>query len=252
MPKRITFQADRDSTICEIDNYCRAKQLSRSAVISNLLNLLSPMLGRINAHFNAAYNVEFELTQMLKQQDCLLPREQLTISVEEHFHRLWKTAIRHNVDCVDYRIHEHKQAKSNMGKDEITRIKEVLDSIISTMPIEKAIFIYTDRRVSHHLKKAGGFSNTIFIKQSECDGYFFDFAHSQALPTFDVIHHGTRAALKKHQMTLSAPSVCWVPIYYVGEMVIMTPVIKSADVKKQKQTMDRAIIINLFGQEVKT
>lgn len=27
MPKRITFQADRDSTICEIDNYCRAKKL---------------------------------------------------------------------------------------------------------------------------------------------------------------------------------------------------------------------------------
>ena len=65
----------------------------------------------------------------------------------------------------------------------------------------------------------------------------------------DVIAHGLTEALKKHQVTLSAPCVCWVPIYYVDDTVIMTPVIKATDVKKQKLTMDKAIIINLFGQE---
>ena len=68
----------------------------------------------------------------------------------------------------------------------------------------------------------------------------------------DVIAHGIKEALKRHQATLPIPCVCWIPIYYVDDMVIMTPVIKSTDVKKQKLTMDKAIIINLLGQEVVT
>ncbi|EMN4465871.1 hypothetical protein RGP45_000427 [Aeromonas hydrophila] len=252
MPKRITFQADRDSTICEIDNYCRAKKLSRSAVISSLLNALVPRLKCINEHYNAANNLESELTNVLGQHDCLLPKQQFSISAEEHFHQLWIMKIRHPRNIIDYRLHEHQKTKANMEQDEITYIKEMLENIVSKMNVEKAIFIYTDRRVSHKLQKAGGLSNTLLINQSEYDGYFFDFANSTPLPMLDVIAHGLTEALKKHQITISAPCVCWIPIYYVDDMVIVTPVIKATDVKKQKLTMDKTIIINLFGQEVVT
>lgn len=252
MPKRITFQADRDSTICEIDNYCRAKKLSRSAVISSLLNALVPRLKRINAHYHAANNLEHELTNVLGQQDCLLPKQQLSISAEEHFHQLWVMKIRHPRNIVDYQLHEHKKTKANMEQDEITYIKEMLENIVSQMNVEKAIFIYTDRRVSHKFQKAGGLSKTLLINQSEYDGYFFDFANSTPLPMLDVIAHGLTEALKKHQVTISTHCVCWIPIYYIDDMVIMTPVIKATDVKKQKLTMDKTIIINLFGQEVVT
>ncbi|MDR7022432.1 hypothetical protein [Aeromonas salmonicida] len=252
MPKRITFQADRDSTICEIDNYCRAKKLSRSAVISSLLNALVPRLKCINAHYSAAKDLERELTNVLEQQDCLLPQEQFAISAEEHFHQLWIMKIRHPRNIVDYKIHEHKKNKTNMEQDEISYIKEMLENIVNKMAVEKAIFIYTDRRVSHKFQKAGGLSNTLLINQSEYEGYFFDFANSKPLPMLDVIAHGIKEALKRHQATLPIPCVCWIPIYYVDDMVIMTPVIKSTDVKKQKLTMDKAIIINLLGQEVVT
>ena len=146
MPKRITFQADRDSTICEIDNYCRAKKLSRSAVISSLLNALVPRLKCINEHYNAANNLEHELTNVLGQQDCLLPKQQFSISAEEHFHQLWMMKIRHPRNIIDYRLHEHQKAKASMEQDEITYIKEMLENIVSKMNVEKAIFIYTDRR----------------------------------------------------------------------------------------------------------
>lgn len=252
MPKRITFQADRDSTICEIDNYCRAKKLSRSAVISSLLNALVPRLKRINAHHNAVNNLERELTNVLGQQDCLLPKQQFSISAEEHFHQIWMMKIRHPQNIIDYRLHEHQKTKARMEQDEIIYIKEMLENIVSKINVEKAIFIYTDRRVSHKLQKAGGLSNTLLINQSEYDGYFFDFANSTPLPMLDVIAHGLTEALKKHQVAISAPGVCWIPIYYLNDMVIVTPVIKATDVKKQKLTMDKTIIINLFGQEVVT
>ena len=114
MPKRITFQADRDSTICEIDNYCRGRKLSRSAVISSLLNALVPRLKCINAHYNAASNLERELTNMLGQQDYLLPKQQFSISAEEHFHQIWMMKIRHPQNIIDYRIHEHQKSKAGM------------------------------------------------------------------------------------------------------------------------------------------
>ena len=256
MPKRITFQADRESTVCEIDNYCRVKKVSRSAVISNLLNALSPMLERVNDRLHQVNSIEVELNQLLRQKDCLLPRSQPNMTLEEHVYRLWLNVIRHQEECIDFSIHEHTQSKPKMGKSEITLIKEMLDNIVSQLSvernIERAVFIYTDRQVSHQFKRAGGLSHTLFIKQSECDGYFFDFANSQPLPTFDVITHGIKVALEKNQVVLSIPSICWIPIFYVGNTVIMTPVIKFTDVKKQTLTMDKTIIINLFRKEIKT
>ena len=250
MPKRITFQADRNSTIDAIDQYCRARSMSRSAVISQLLNSLTPTLNKINGHLKNAHDLEVTLGQWSYVQDCISDRTAPTMTVEEHFYDIWLNVIKHKHIWLGDEIHEHRRSINKMGKGEVTSIHNLLECMVDKLAVERAILIYTDRRVSYQLGRAGGLSTTLLIKQSVCNGHLFDFAHSKAMPIFDVITHGTKETLRRHDIAPPHSCVCWVPIYYINDMVVMTPVVKAGDVGQLQKKTGRVIIINPFSQEV--
>lgn len=251
MSKRITFQADQETTIDEIDYYARTRHMSRSAVISFILNAHSSRLKNINDHYRKAQILEHSLVNTLQRDDYLLPRSQKNIAIEEYLHNIWVNIIKHENAIIGREIFKHTRTVYSMGKEEIDGLKAMVETVINSTGIEKAVLIYTDRRVSHNLNKAGGFSKILMIKKSEHEGFFFDFANSQAMPTFDLITYGIKDSLAKNNISPSINSICWIPIYYINEITIMTPIIKSCDIKKKNMEIDRAIIINPFSHEVR-
>jgi hypothetical protein len=61
MKKRITFSANKKSTIDAIDDYSNAKGYSRSEVISFLLNATAPALNKITSQYHIAQTLESTL-----------------------------------------------------------------------------------------------------------------------------------------------------------------------------------------------
>ena len=148
MPKRITFQADKDTTIDEIDYYAKTRKMSRSAVISFVLNAFSPRLKIINEHYKMAQTLEHSLVNILQYSDCLLPRSQANITIEEYLNNIWVNIIKHDHDIISREFFKHTRTIYSMGKMEIDGLKEMIETLTNNMGVEKAVLIYTDRRVS--------------------------------------------------------------------------------------------------------
>ncbi|HBU8806946.1 TPA: hypothetical protein MDE59_002061, partial [Citrobacter freundii] len=156
MKKRITFSANKKSTIDAIDDYSNAKGYSRSEVISFLLNATAPALNKITSQYHIAQTLESTLGCIFEEKAPSIARGEPKLTYEEFFYSVWNTHIRHRNEVVDQDFYAHKIPHDKMGKSEKKLIHEKLSYIIKSFNVKKAIFIYTDRRVNHKHLIAGG------------------------------------------------------------------------------------------------
>ncbi|MBR7615343.1 hypothetical protein [Citrobacter braakii] len=250
MQKRITFSPNKQSTIEAIDAYSRVKGYSRSEVISFLLNSTVPVLNNITLQYHIANNLELTLSSLFKEKENITTRTEPRLTHEEFFYSVWNTHIRHSNEIIDHEFYKHKITHDKMGKSEKSLIHEKLTILIEKFHVKKAIFIYTDRRVNNSYLIAGGLSNTILIKETIYDGYFFDFSGIVILPIFELITFGFETVLKRNKICPEQPCYCWIPIYYTNDLAVMVPVIAEGDASQKAMKGGDAIIINPFGGEV--
>jgi hypothetical protein len=85
MKKRITFSANKKSTIDAIDDYSRAKGYSRSEVISFLLNATAPVLNKITSQYHIAQTLESTLGCIFEEKESLTARSEPKLTYEEFF-----------------------------------------------------------------------------------------------------------------------------------------------------------------------
>lgn len=250
MQKRITFSPNKQSTIEAIDTYSRIKGYSRSEVISFLLNSTVPALNKITLQYHIAHNLELTLDSIFKEKENITTRTEPKLTLEEFFYSAWNMHIRHTDEFIDQGFYKHKINHDKMGKNEKKLIHEKLLILIEKTHVKKAIYIYTDRRVNNNYLIAGGLSNTILIKETTYDGYFFDFSSIVIMPIFELITFGVEAVLKRNKICPEQSCYCWIPIYYTNDLAVMVPVIDEGDASQKALTGGNTIIINPFTSEV--
>ncbi|MFB2962635.1 hypothetical protein ACE1BM_23530, partial [Aeromonas jandaei] len=235
-----------------IDLYSQAKKISRSSVISMLLNATTPYLNTINDLVKQAHEIEANLHhafQMQYRSDIRLDPDIKPMMIEQHLYSIWHHVIKDQREILSRDIHDHHRSVPTMGKTEAKNLTTLLKNIIYKFNVKKAMYIYTDRRVDNQHLKAGGISNIILLKQTTFDGYLFDADQTAILPIFDLIIFGIAETLKKHGVKIPQSCVCWIPIYHTNNCAIMMPILNEGDVTQSSKNACNTIIINPFSQK---
>lgn len=248
MTNKITFTSNRMTTIKVIDDYCKTKGLSRSKVISSLLNITTPVLKQVINHYKDIESIESLLVKTCLDTGHIKELDHSILTIEEHFMSIWKNNIKHEREFINNEVYRHKPSSQKMGNTERESIREMLLALTEKFNAKKAIFIYTDRRVNNKYLLAGGISNTLIIKETTYDDYLFDFHQLTILPIFDLILLGTEKALMRNNLTTKTPCICWLPIYHTNDKAIMLPIIRKDDAPNSSLTGSNTIIINPFSK----
>ncbi|EMX2296584.1 hypothetical protein AAGT50_001937, partial [Escherichia coli O4:H1] len=157
--------------------------------------------------------------------------------------------IKYEYDVLDRKIFPHESTRNAMGVAEKKGIKENATLMLEYYKVEKAICIYTNRKVSHTLNRAGGFYKTILIKTSVFGDYFFDFCNSVCLPIDELIEYGTKETVRRHQIRSTGFCTFHIPIFYINNKAVIVPVLRTEEVSQSSRTGGDVIIINPFEDE---
>ena len=173
------------------------------------------------------------------------------MTLEEYCSLIWKTNI---MSPLKIPITDYFQLNTNdefMGRDEKTVIRERLSSLRENYDMEKAIYIYNQRKFDVKKQSVSGDSNIILIHRTTFEGYYFDAGQVLLLSTSQLIIFGINEVLRRKEIVMPYPVVCWIDIHHVNEMVVMLPVIRKTDVSNRVNAPDD-IIINPYSQESRT
>ncbi|WP_321146974.1 hypothetical protein, partial [Providencia alcalifaciens] len=243
MSQRISITIKNESSLKAIDEYCHKNNLTRSAVIANILASACPLLNEINQHTQIVNELENQLFNPKKNSQKLWG-DTPVFSLPEYLLDIWQTHIIEKGIIIDKHAYPHAYKSPKIGLKEKKTIQETLNSYIDSPYIKKAIFIYTDRHVHYKLHKAGGFSNTILIRNTEYKNYLFDFNAIIHIPIKDIVFHGIEAAFKKNQIILKESYVAFIPIYHSNNQCVLIGVIDKTQVNRKIESSPDTIIIN--------
>ncbi|WP_131601378.1 hypothetical protein [Photorhabdus khanii] len=134
-----------------------------------------------------------------------------------------------------------------MSNLEIEEIKKTLRNCIEETEAKNVIYIYTDRKVNYAKRLATGLATIQLIKDTMYEGNFFDLSRVVLLPAIELIEYGIDSVLKRHSINISFPHICWIPIFYINDKVVMIPVIRERDVPSSVRSGSNITIINPFA-----
>ncbi|MEX9809710.1 hypothetical protein [Providencia stuartii] len=243
MSQRISITIKDESSLKAIDEYCLKHKLTRSSVIASVLTSAYPLLTEINQHTQLVNELENKLFNPKK-----IPRtswgDTPVFSLPEYLLDIWQTHIIEKGIIIDQHAYPHTYKNPKVGSEEKKNIQKTLNNYIDPPHIQKAIFIYTDRHVHYKLHKAGGFSNTILIRNTEYNNYLFDFNAIIHVPIKDIVFHGTEGAFKKNQIILKGTYAAFIPIYHTNNQCVLIGVIDKTQVNRKTDCSPNTIIIN--------
>ncbi|EDW4368874.1 hypothetical protein AA445_004870 [Salmonella enterica subsp. diarizonae] len=240
MSERITFNATNSETLRVVDEYSKTQKISRSQVISTLLDATVPVLKDINRYYQLADELKARLLSGVYQQD--LPRRRSVVAAEKYCMEIWESKLQagkgYDFDSVNGRVHvrEHKRhhrRDNAVGRVENRYIKELCQSLLerSEQDARYACFIYTERIIfadvetSEHssspVKLAAGDTVILLAKDVVFNKFFFDTGKALFINVVDLMSYGTGGIPE----TTGDPRVhCWVPILFSGKNAVIVPV----------------------------
>ncbi|WP_152071965.1 hypothetical protein [Escherichia coli] len=248
MMKRVSFSLAETYEADVIKKYQHLKKCSFSAAIKECLKLGAPVLNRINENIAAITDIEDKLRQFFNEEP-FVQRTKPEITKGEFFHSIYKSHIKYEYDVLDRKIFPHESTRNAMGVAEKKGIKENATLMLEYYKVEKAICIYTNRKVSHILNRAGGFYKTILIKTSVFGDCFFDFCNSVCLPIDELIEYGMKETVRRHQIRSSGFCTFHIPIFYINNKAVIVPVLRTEEVSQSSRKGGDVIIINPFEDE---
>lgn len=243
MSKRITITLKNISALETVDEYCDFHQCSRSSVISKIITGIAPLLENISQHTRIANELESILFNSRLNHSEVPQSNDSSVPLAEYIYLIWKENILYKNLSGENR-YQHLLKNAKMGKSEIDDIQENLKYHLEWSQAKKAIFIYTDRLVDYQGKKAGGYSNTLLINNTEYDGYYFDFTAIFSLYINNVVFLGLQGAINKENIFFQYEYISHIPIYKTNEKVILIPVLDTTKTRPKNTHSPDIIIIN--------
>lgn len=246
--KKYTFTIKSESSLGVINHYSRLTKTSLSSVIAESVDLAIPILEKCIRHHLSIKYLKNDLLKFSIKERINRSRGETEITLEEHCSLIWKTNIRSPLkipvsDCFQLNANDEF-----MGKDEKTVIRERLSSLRKDYDMEKSIYIYNQRQFDVKQQSVSGDSNIILIHKTSFDGYYFDVGEVRLFSTSQLIIFGVNEVLRRKEVVMPYPVICWIDIYHINEMVLMLPVIRKADASRCVNTPDD-IIINPYSRE---
>lgn len=246
--KKHTATFKNESSLRVIHNHARLTGESVSSVIAEVVDLTIPILEKCNRHHWLIKELKNDLLKFSIKESIGRSRGETEITQEEYCSLIWKTNIRSPLKIP---IQVHFQLSANdefMGKDEKTVIRERLSSLRKDYDMEKSIYIYNQRQFDVKQQSVSGDSNIILIHKTSFDGYYFDVGEVRLFSTSQLIIFGVNEVLRRKEVVMPYPVICWIDIYHINEMVLMLPVIRKTDASSCVNTPDD-IIINPYSRE---
>lgn len=239
MSVRITFNVKSPKTMQTLDEYCQRTGMSRSQLISTLLDATTPILNDINVHYQLAHEMESRLMAGVYRRD--LQRKRNVVSAEKYCREIWEnklvTLIYYDFDSSNGRVYarehkRHNRTGKHLGKIEGNHIKELCERLF---PMAKegakyAFFIYTSRHIlcdkedenSNPVRFAAGDAKILLVRDVIFDDLFFDISKAFYTKTIDLMSSGVNGIPQVRNVVDNV--YCWVPILFSGDNVLLTPV----------------------------
>lgn len=243
MSKRITITLKDIRVLKKIDEYCNFHKYSRSSVIEKIINSTAPLFSSINQKTEAVNKLEGMLFNSNYKETDAIEENEKNISLNEHIYTIWKTHILYK-NLPGENRYQHVLKNSRMGKPESDAILESLKNHLEWSQAKKAIFIYTDRLVDYRGKKSGGYSNTLLVKNTEYENYYFDFNSIFSVYINDIVFLGFQGSMDKEKIYFEYQYTAFIPIYKTNEKVILIPVLDTTNITPKNTHSPDKIIIN--------
>lgn len=234
-----------------LEHYARMNNKSLSSVISDSVALTVHIFEQCLRYQWLIKELKNDLLRFTINERIIRNRGEKEVTLEEYCSLIWKTNI---MSPLKIPITDYFKLNANdefMGKDEKTVIRERLSSLRENYDMEKAIYIYNQRHFNVKHQSVLGYSNIILIHRTTFEDYYFDVGQTLLLSTSQLIIFGINEVLRRKEIVMPYPVVCWIDIYHVNEMVVMLPVIRKTDVSNRVNAPDD-IIINPYSQESRT
>ncbi|EPS4528027.1 protein YagM [Citrobacter koseri] len=248
MSKRIPITIKNESSLGIINHYSKLTKTPVASAISEAVELTIPIFEQCIRHQWLIKELKNNLLRFSIRENINRGRGSPEITLEEHCLLIWNTNIKNSLKVPVLDFFQLKVNDEFMGKDEKTVIHERLASLRESYNMEKAIYIYNQRRFDIKKQSISGDSNILLIHKSAYEEYYFDVGHVQLLPASKLIIFGINEVLRRREIVLPCPVICWIDIYHVNEMVLMLPVIRKTDACNCVNAPDD-IIINPYSQE---
>ncbi|QLH67657.1 hypothetical protein [Aeromonas veronii] len=241
---RININLDKLETLHALDNYKSIKGISRSRVVSQILDACVPILKSITYHHNSANELENRLLNKIYQRD--IPLQRAEVAAEKHCLSIWHDKLQsakgfdfdslHGLDSIkEYKRHTRRD--NGIGKVERRHIESICQKMMMYSDAKYAIFIYFERDVFEHkepivtngspsIKKgkvAAG--NGIILLAKDCfyDEYYFNFEEAILINVLDLMPLGIRG-IERASKKLGV--FCWIPIITHENKTVIVPVYK--------------------------
>ncbi|WP_227852694.1 hypothetical protein [Klebsiella oxytoca] len=233
-----------------LERYAKMNNTSLSSVISDSVALTVHIFEQCLRYQWSIKELKNDLLKFTIKESINRARGALGITQEEHCSLIWKTNIRSPLKIP---VSDYFQLNANdefMGKDEKIVLRERLSSLREDYDMEKAIYIYNQRKFDETKQSVSGDSNIILIHKTSFEDYYFDVGEVRLFSTSQLIIFGVNEVLRRKEVVMPYPVICWIDIYHVNEMIIMLPVIHKKDASSCIRAPDD-IIINPYSQENK-
>ncbi|HHT8380687.1 hypothetical protein P2G82_13605 [Citrobacter braakii] len=240
MMERITFSITNSETLRVLDEYSRTQKISRSQVITTLLDATVPVLNDVNRYYQLADELKSRLLAGVYQQD--LPRRRNVVMAEKYCLEIWESKLQvrkvYDFDSVNGVMHvrerkRHYRQDKAVGRVENRYINDLCQSFLdmTDLAAQYACFIYTDRIIftdegskeedSSPLKLAAGDAVILMAKDVIYNEYFFDLKNALFINVIDLMSFGSNGIPE----TTKDPRIhCWVPILFSGKNAVIVPV----------------------------
>ncbi|ELY4815229.1 hypothetical protein SM100_004058, partial [Cronobacter sakazakii] len=231
-----------------INHYSRLTKTPVASAISEAVELTIPIFEQCIRHQLLIKELKNDLLKFSIIENINRGRGSPEITLEEHCLLIWNTNIKNSLKVPISDFFQLNVNDAFMGKDEKTVIHERLTSLRESYNMEKAIYIYNQRRFDVKKQSISGDSNILLIHKTSFEEYYFDVGHAQLLSASKLIIFGINEVLRRREIVLPCPVICWIDIYHVNEMVLMLPVIRKTDASSCGMAPNN-IIVNPYSQE---
>lgn len=157
-----------------LEHYARMNNKSLSSVISDSVALTVHIFEQCLRYQWLIKELKNDLLRFTINERIIRNRGEKEVTLEEYCSLIWKTNI---MSPLKIPITDYFKLNANdefMGKDEKTVIRERLSSLRENYDMEKAIYIYNQRKFDVKKQSISGDSNIILIHRTTFEGYYFD------------------------------------------------------------------------------
>jgi len=245
MAKPTSINISSADTLRVLNEYCKARDISRSSAISSLLDATTPILKDITSHYQLADELNKRLLSGVYKRG-VAPRQN-TVAAEKYCLEIWSNNLHlkneYEFDSVNHDAYlrsrkRHHRRDRRLGKIETRHINKICEEFIlrEKTPVKYVCFVYVQRVFfpekellenfdipvdpNSPLLLVAGDAVVLLAKDVFYDKYFFDLSKAFIIDVVDLMPSGINGITK----TLNEPNAyCWIPIMYSGSITLLDP-----------------------------